>query len=165
MTQEEKFNEAQRLYKTANADQKYVLERLFPELKESGDEMIRKAIRYAIGQSTHSDGTLINGVSSEEALAWLKRQGKQNYVWNEEDEKMLNQIISIIENADDDLIRTENVSIYTNWLKNRLRSQLKWKPSNEQIGCLSDAIKHYNSLGYPASKLKELLDDLNKLIK
>ena len=52
--------------------------KLLPELKEeSDDERIRKAIRYAIGQSTHSDGTLINGVSSEEALAWLEKQGKQ----------------------------------------------------------------------------------------
>ena len=38
----------------------------FPELKEENkDEKIKKAIRYAIGQSTHSDGTLINGVSSD----------------------------------------------------------------------------------------------------
>ena len=50
---------------------------IFPELAGSKDERIRKAIEYAIGQSTHSDGTLINGVSSEEALAWLERQGEQ----------------------------------------------------------------------------------------
>ena len=58
---------------------KAVLEEIRPELKESEDEKIRKAIRYAIGQSTHSDGTLINGVSSEEALAWLEKQGEQKY--------------------------------------------------------------------------------------
>jgi len=51
------------------------MEIIFPELKE-GEESIRKAIGYAIGQSTHSDGTLINGVSSEEALAWLEKQGE-----------------------------------------------------------------------------------------
>ena len=56
---------------------KSMLNNLFPELKESKeseDERIRKAIRYAIGQSTHTDDTLINGVSSEEALAWLEKQ-------------------------------------------------------------------------------------------
>ena len=51
--------------------------RFFPELAESEEEKIKKAIGYAIGQSTHSDGTLINGVSSEEALAWLEKQAKQ----------------------------------------------------------------------------------------
>jgi hypothetical protein len=50
----------------------------FPELKESEGDRIRKAIRYAIGQSTHTDDTLINGVSSEEALAWLEKQCGQN---------------------------------------------------------------------------------------
>ena len=54
-------------------------EKMFPELKESkeSDARIRKAIGYAIGQSTHSDGTLINGVSSEEAFAWLENKCKQ----------------------------------------------------------------------------------------
>lgn len=33
MTEKEKFKEAKRLYQTANADQRYVLETLFPELK------------------------------------------------------------------------------------------------------------------------------------
>lgn len=47
------------------------LQKTFPELAESEDDKIRKAIGYAIGQSTHSDGTLINGVSSKEALAHM----------------------------------------------------------------------------------------------
>ena len=42
MTQEEKLKEAKRLYESANADQRYVLESLFPELKESEEEKIRK---------------------------------------------------------------------------------------------------------------------------
>lgn len=53
------------------------LEFLFPELKESDDERIRKAIAYAIGQSTHNDGTLIDGILSETALAWLEKK-KEN---------------------------------------------------------------------------------------
>jgi hypothetical protein len=53
-----------------------VADEIFPELKESEDERIMKAIGYAIGQSTHSDSTLINGVSSKKALAWLEKQGQ-----------------------------------------------------------------------------------------
>ena len=34
MKQEEKLQEAKRLYKTANSGQRYVLESLFPELRE-----------------------------------------------------------------------------------------------------------------------------------
>jgi len=37
MTRDEKLAEAKRLYVTANADQRYVLESLFPELAESVD--------------------------------------------------------------------------------------------------------------------------------
>ena len=48
------------------------------------------------------------------------------------------------------------------WLKS-LKPQSRWKPTGEQMGCLSDAIEHYNSLGYSAPKLKELLDDLKKI--
>jgi len=44
MEEKERFEEAKRLYKDANADQRYVLERIFPQLRESGDEKIRKAI-------------------------------------------------------------------------------------------------------------------------
>ena len=84
MTQEQKakaYDEALKAAVVAHKDEdkhlKTTLERIFPELKESGDESIRKAIRYAIGQSTHSDGTLINGVSSEEALSWLEKQSEK----------------------------------------------------------------------------------------
>ena len=43
MTQE-KLKEAKRLYQTANAYQRYMLESLFPELAWSEDEKIRKEI-------------------------------------------------------------------------------------------------------------------------
>lgn len=48
------------------------------------------------------------------------------------------------------------------WLKS-LKERYTWKPSDTQLECLSDAIKHYNSLGYDAHILKELLNDLKKL--
>ena len=56
------------------------LENTFHELKETEDERIRNAISYAIGNSTHEDGTLINGVTESEAMAWLKKQGEQKLV-------------------------------------------------------------------------------------
>lgn len=50
MTQEEKqlqlvnFEKAKMLYKMANVNEKNMLENLFPELKEWGDERIRKKL-------------------------------------------------------------------------------------------------------------------------
>ena len=67
MAQEEKYEEAKRLYKTANADQRYVLEKLFPEFKESDDERIkREIIEYIKTGTYHKDW-----------IAWLEKQGEQ----------------------------------------------------------------------------------------
>ena len=74
MIQEEKFEEAKKLYKDANADQRYVLERIFPELKESDDEKIRKnCIHFLELQKSHHAST----VEIDEFIAWLEQQGEQ----------------------------------------------------------------------------------------
>lgn len=72
MNDKEKIEEARRLYESANADQRYVLESLFPELKESEDERIRKEL------ITHFRNTRY--VTKEGAeriakwIAWLEKQ-------------------------------------------------------------------------------------------
>ena len=71
MSQEDKLKEAKRLYETANSDQRYVLESLFPELKESEDERTRKEIIRFI-QMEVEDKTVGN-----KWLAWLEKQGEQ----------------------------------------------------------------------------------------
>ena len=69
MNNEEKLKEAKRLYQTANSDQRYVLESLFPELKESEDERIRKElIRF------HKSTIDVDGIKGEDILAWLEKQ-------------------------------------------------------------------------------------------
>ena len=64
------LEEAKRLYKTANADQRYILEKLFPELKESEDEKIRKEIISALKYANHK------GVYDKH-IAWLEKQGEK----------------------------------------------------------------------------------------
>lgn len=93
---------------------------------------------------------------------------EQKSAWSEEDEYMLNETIQHLE----ELIRIDkanhcscDVQFYQrdiDWL-NSFRPQNKWKPSELQLGCLSDAIEYYNSSGYPAPKLKELYEQLKKL--
>ena len=69
MKQEEKLKEAQRLYETANADQRYVLETLFPELKESEDERIRKMII-----STLNRDKILTEDEVYDCVAWIEKQ-------------------------------------------------------------------------------------------
>lgn len=74
MNNEEKLKEAKRLYKTATTDQKYVLESLFPELKESDDEKIRKWLINTI-KSVPNDSIEWDVIDKSDILAWLEKQG------------------------------------------------------------------------------------------
>lgn len=76
MNIEEKLKAAKRLYQTANSDQKYVLESLFPELKESEDERIRKEL-ITFFQRFPYDSIESAGTNPKEAIAWLEKQGEQ----------------------------------------------------------------------------------------
>lgn len=72
MTENEKFEEAKRLYQTANAEQRYVLESLFPELKELRDEIIRKKLVDLL-YKVYTNTNYITCVEHEEAIAWLEK--------------------------------------------------------------------------------------------
>ena len=82
MTQEEK---AKRLYQTANADQKYVLESLFPELKESEDERIRKKICKLLWDNAPYE-------EAQEYIAWLEllfqKMHEAGYEWDAEKKEL-----------------------------------------------------------------------------
>ena len=61
---------------------KHLIEIVFPELKETEDERIRKAIKKAL--QVRCDGSRIisdEPVTLEEAIAWLEKQGKQKQTW------------------------------------------------------------------------------------
>ena len=81
MDYKEKLQEAKRLYESATADQKYVLESLFPEIRESEDERIRKEIITFIATTPKQRN------SHSKWLAWLEKQGEQKSIWHNEDEE------------------------------------------------------------------------------
>lgn len=62
------------------------MEQIFPELAESEDEKIKKAIKYCIKQGFIGHGKIEN-VTPDECLAWLEKQGKPK--WSEEDDGMV----------------------------------------------------------------------------
>lgn len=76
-TYEKKYKEAlgwmQSVYPTMTGADKEDAEHFFPELKESKDEKIKKVIRGWI--YTRPASFFDNGISKEEILSWLEKQG------------------------------------------------------------------------------------------
>jgi len=61
--------------------------RIFPELKESEDETIRKALIEMVHDTIGDELWVYYGIHKEEALAWLKSLRPQNR-WKPSDEQM-----------------------------------------------------------------------------
>ena len=59
------------------SDVNQTLELLFPELKESEDERIRKGIFKALSKKDARDVLISQGIEVSDALTWLEKQGKQ----------------------------------------------------------------------------------------
>lgn len=74
MKQEEKLEKAKELYTTANADQRYILESLFPELAESEDEKIRKELIAFIKKRDRSGCDY----DYDKWIVWLEKQGNKS---------------------------------------------------------------------------------------
>ena len=55
---------------------------IFPELKESKDEEIRKALINVF--ATHKDYEVFFGVSVDDIVAWLEKQGERHIACSEE---------------------------------------------------------------------------------
>ena len=137
------LEEAKRLYKTANADQRYVLEKLFPELRETEDEKIRKWIINEI-KIKHHNLDEENVDFADKAIAWLEKQEgcehirkewlehikqswyKEGFIdgkysggtskkWTINDTTTLNELIDFLENGTAKL--QHDLTRYANWLK------------------------------------------------
>lgn len=144
-------------------DIKEELEHVFPELKESEDEKIRKAL--LTGLIDCRDGLWLSnfgGIPIDDCIAWLEKQGEHKPTWNEEDEEMLNYALDMVEWYGG---KGENKSrIVSDWLKS-LKDGVypQWKPSEEQIQALEYQVHstYKGSWQYKASN--ELLEQLKKL--
>ena len=81
MTKEEKLKEAKRLYQTANADQRYVLESLFSELKESEGESMVKFIKNQLFniKKTVTDNYELDAKLTK-AIEWLEKQAQSTVI-------------------------------------------------------------------------------------
>ena len=126
------------------------------------DESIKKElISYlAKKKSRETDGYAI----------WLKSlkdrvQPQPKQEWSEEDEKMLNQIIKDYERGNESWLKGQGSLPFGNritWLKS-LKPQNRWKPSDEQMIALQEAMNIVGILTITGSKINSLYQDLKKL--
>lgn len=147
------------------------LESVFPELKKSSFEDIRKTIIHIVNVSkeTHFGIDNYDGVKWDEMLAWLDKpveeiNGKDygiDGLWHAKDilERTLGKVDGY--QTDDGILEHKAAIDAVKKLYNQ--DSAGWKPSELQIQCLSDAVNNYHKQGYPAEVLTSLLNDLKNL--
>lgn len=183
---------------------KDTIEYIFPELKESEDEKLRKCtislLKIARDKGFYDIPKAVNN-----CITWLEKQGEKKPIldveipfgakdsdleevtydipkgyhaeiednkvvikkgeqkpaeWSEEDEKMLEYALDMIEWYSG---KNENKSrLVSDWLKSH-RPQSTWKPSDEQMEALEHFIVYHNGSTNYAKDLEELRLQLKKL--
>lgn len=130
-------------------------ETIFPQLKESEDERIRKELIEAIERARVFD---IDKEVADRWIAYLEKQKKQKPAeWSEEDNRHINTIIRAIHGAGN--ITPIEGELAEKWFKSLRPS---WKPSKEQMETLKNcAYGVFQNGDGPA--LRELYNDLEKL--
>lgn len=151
---------------------KETVNRVFVE--ETTDEEIREGIMNFVRDPEIAQ-VLDDGVQ-EVWLRWLEKQTTANEMQTkckqnandlqtelgEEDEKIKNVSIAFLEEFKEK--GYENAMMCIDWLKS-LRPQPHWKPSEEQMEMLEDAIAYYGDswLSRKQKILESLYEDLKKL--
>lgn len=78
---------------------------IFPELKESEDERIRKYL-ISLVKNWDKDGIISKYTSNpndvKQILAWLEKQGEQKPTWSKEDDELITAAICFIDNYNQD---------------------------------------------------------------
>lgn len=106
--------ERARCYKELRTEMSIV----FPELIESKDERIRRALIRDIGIAMPVE-------TAQKYIAWLEKQGEQKPTWSEEDEKEISKLIKFFMWEDKGYRFTiEDCLEATNWLKS-LKQRMK----------------------------------------
>lgn len=125
---EEKYNQTvesiKRIYEQADSYGKKLMEKEFPELRESEDEKIRNRLIEFISCNPE----LISDFNAEKGIAWLERQGEQKSIWSEEDEKIWYQVYDNIRSLREKATLKPLKDIFTtqmDWIKS-VRERIKY---------------------------------------
>lgn len=179
MDREELLRSARNLYENPSTNEalKVVLEDTYPELKESEDERIRRAL---IKQFSAISMETWAGIPKIDIIAYLEKQKEQKPAeWSEEDAAMLESIIKDYDYlcriwlqdyekrlGGADCEARIDIRNQITWLKS-LRLQSHWKPSVEQIsaldcvaGAFSPNNKEYRMVMHHINTLRNMLKQL-----
>ena len=104
----------------------------FPELKESEDEKIRKALidGFTVMKESKNCGKTFSNhnIPVADILNWLEKQGEQKPAWSENDKKMFVNIKACLRNTNKDYSRE------IDWLKSiKPHSKNEWSEEDERI--------------------------------
>lgn len=166
---EEALERAKSFIERGGEYDRQVMESIFPELKESEDERVTRAINNML-PFIPDEAYANNGVTKEGVLNWLEKQKEQKPVeWSEEDDNALvlfHELISF--GYTERFCDAQTAEDMRRWLNERLkslRSQPHWKPSEEQMEALENVIKCELSVGLHtrANILQTLQNELKKL--
>ena len=138
-----------------------VYEYIFPELRESEDERIRKELLDHCINRRDGKPICVDASDYRRWAAWLEKQGEKS--WSEEDDDNIKCICSYLElylNHTADINEIEECKYLKDWLKSFKSNH--WKPSEEQLNALKQCIGGYYS-EEADKKLESLYDDLKKL--
>ena len=121
-----------RIYPTLKGADKEDAEHYFPELVDSRDETIRKAIIGKVRALKSSNFKYFyDDVICDEVLDWLNKQRPEE--WSEEDNVRYNSCLKRLQ-ADSLLLPEETVNSL--WFKKHCYKKPKWKPSEGQLKAL-----------------------------
>ena len=152
----------------------------FPELAESEDESIRMWLIKQMEKfqtEAAKEECYFDFHQTERAIAWLEKQKEKKQIiavdgdqllkilpkpaeWSEEDKEMKLKILKYLSTRCS-VVEFEEVE---NWLNN-LSIRPHWKPSDEQMEMLQDAISYYGDswVSHKQQLLESLYNDLKKL--
>ena len=83
-----------RMPKDVFIDMEAALSDIFPEIKKSENEKIRKALLDLFKIENFNGYTTLNGIDVDDVITWLEKQGEQKPAkWSEKDEKTWKELI------------------------------------------------------------------------
>lgn len=143
------------------------IEYIFPELAESEDEKIRKAL-ISVLKSDFENDTTIHDIRVGDIISWLEKQGEQKPMWSEEDKEKFEDVLHWFSIFCEKNQTISGIKESFEWLKSP-RPQNRWKPSEEQLNAFEHFVRSIGESGYASpydnntKLLYSLLNDLKNL--
>ena len=135
---------------------------LIPELKEGGDERIRKKlISYFSNIQGFSSLEYNYGITKEEVVAWLEKQGEQKPTWSEEDYDEMGVIACHLDNMGNEAMANSLLCFRDKY--NNAQPKQVW--SEEDKNMIENIFETIDAYYYLIPNYKEKLSWLNSLMQ